>query len=424
MTTTIGNQTWFAENLAYKAKKGCWVYGWDAGNKASNLKKYGYLYEWNTAKTVCPDGWHLPTNDEWEELFKSLGGKENAGIELKCTNGWNDKDNGTNSSGFTALPGGYRVDNGEFDAMGTAAYWWTATESDKWTAWIWTLFENDSYVSPLTYGKTAGGALSVRSNGLHPTMVSITDIVCSTKPTPTTTNCSGIMETTIEFSAQNIPDEANRYYQRGLTALEMAKSTSDYEAAIKEFQQAAAIAPEWADVYYKIGTVQEKLERYDDAIISLKLYLKNAPNGPDAVVVKNLIYKIEYKRDLVTEKDAKITALLSGFSKMNNGNLNLASIISFIKTSDGIKAKITSNFTKDYDQEVTVLFDGSILKFKFSSYRCPRAYDLKQFPCEEIISVNGNVVSTSPLTIKVKLGRFVKFNLIEEQLDGEWIFKQ
>ncbi len=161
-TVQIGNQIWMAENLAYKTKKGCWIYGWDADNKKVNLKKYGYLYEWEAAKKACPEGWHLPTMDEWQTLFKTLGGKEVAGTKMKSTSGWSETDNGTNASGFTALPGGYRVDNGEFDAMGTAAYWWTATESDKWTVWTWSVFENDAYISELTYGKTAGGALSVR----------------------------------------------------------------------------------------------------------------------------------------------------------------------------------------------------------------------------------------------------------------------
>ena len=61
----IGTQTWMAENLAYKADRGCWAYN----NKKSNVKTYGYLYNWETAKKVCPSGWHLPTDTEWTTMI-------------------------------------------------------------------------------------------------------------------------------------------------------------------------------------------------------------------------------------------------------------------------------------------------------------------------------------------------------------------
>ena len=86
-----------AENLAYKASSGCWAYN----NDQNNVAKYGYLYNWETAKVVCPAGWHLPTNDEWTTLENYLGGEAVAGNKLKSATGWD----GTNESGFSAFLG-------------------------------------------------------------------------------------------------------------------------------------------------------------------------------------------------------------------------------------------------------------------------------------------------------------------------------
>jgi uncharacterized protein (TIGR02145 family) len=78
-TIKIGTQTWMAENLAYKAGNGCWAYD----DNPENVAKYGYLYYYETAKTVCPEGWHLPGDMEWNILVKYLGGDKVAGGKLK-----------------------------------------------------------------------------------------------------------------------------------------------------------------------------------------------------------------------------------------------------------------------------------------------------------------------------------------------------
>ena len=161
-TVTIGSQTWMAENLAYKAKSGCYAYGWDSDNKKANAAKYGYLYEWKAAKKACPPGWHLPTKDEWEILIGYLGGENVAGLEMKSPVGWAEDDTGTDSHGFSALPGGYRVDDGSFDQLGEGAHWWTATEADKYCAWDWAVLKGVKHISIGVYGKSAGGAFSVR----------------------------------------------------------------------------------------------------------------------------------------------------------------------------------------------------------------------------------------------------------------------
>jgi uncharacterized protein (TIGR02145 family) len=167
-TITIGNQTWMAENLAYKAAKGCWAYD----DNEANVAIYGYLYNWETAKTVCPAGWHLPSEAEFKALFEYLGGKKAAPVKLKSTTGWAveiEKDsltakqkalrdkrcivldgNGNNQSGFSALPGGWRGGPKAYNKMGVNGYWWSSTQDYDYnpsqTSYSLTLFSRFSYL--------------------------------------------------------------------------------------------------------------------------------------------------------------------------------------------------------------------------------------------------------------------------------------
>ncbi len=124
----IGDQTWMAENLAYKPSSGKY---WAYDNKESNAAIYGYLYEWETAQNIAPVGWHLPSQAEWEKLVSYLGGKEKAYPKLveKGTLHWRSPNNGTNESGFTALPTGYfdQRDN-SFNSFGFLTMFHSTTE--------------------------------------------------------------------------------------------------------------------------------------------------------------------------------------------------------------------------------------------------------------------------------------------------------
>ena len=103
---TICSQIWMAENLNYNASSSkCY------GNDPENCEKYGRLYDWSTALTVCPSGWHLPNNEEWSILILDYVGEDFAGTKLKATSGWDE--NGTDDYGFSALPGGF-CDEGGF----------------------------------------------------------------------------------------------------------------------------------------------------------------------------------------------------------------------------------------------------------------------------------------------------------------------
>ncbi|HEY4154387.1 MAG TPA: FISUMP domain-containing protein [Puia sp.] len=121
----IGRQTWMAQDLNFYTKTGSWCFE----NDSSSCDKSGRrLYTPIAAAEACPAGWHLPNADEWMELVNFLGGPAVAGGKLKAKTGWNASDSAASgSSGFSALPGGYRNYGGVFGGAGTEGYWWSAS---------------------------------------------------------------------------------------------------------------------------------------------------------------------------------------------------------------------------------------------------------------------------------------------------------
>jgi uncharacterized protein (TIGR02145 family) len=160
-TVLIGEQCWFSENCRYlpevsPSSEGSetspyyYVYDYQGTDLAeaqatANYETYGVLYNWPAVMTegICPSGWHIATDVEWMELEMSLGMSETeaagtdwrgspVGDYMKSTSGWYNNDNGSNSSGFTGLPGGYRVSGG-FYHVGYDGYWWSASESGSYS---------------------------------------------------------------------------------------------------------------------------------------------------------------------------------------------------------------------------------------------------------------------------------------------------
>lgn len=159
----IGNQKWLAENMAYLPAVSLsgigsdtsplyYVYGYNGNNVTDaksqpNYTVYGVLYNHHAAKTACPDGWHLPSDDEWKILEKSLGMSEldagntgfrnsgEVGRKLKSTSGWMYDGNGDNSSNFNALPAGFSDCDTGFDYLGSLTYFWSSTEVGEYDAW-------------------------------------------------------------------------------------------------------------------------------------------------------------------------------------------------------------------------------------------------------------------------------------------------
>jgi uncharacterized protein (TIGR02145 family) len=116
-----------AENLNIKTGN-----SWCNRDTASYCRKYGRLYDWETARTACPAGWHLPSSAEWDALVDYAGGSSVAGKKLKSKTGWNAYSGIVNEDayGFSALPGGSRIPFGGFSSAGGEGFWWTATENE------------------------------------------------------------------------------------------------------------------------------------------------------------------------------------------------------------------------------------------------------------------------------------------------------
>jgi len=102
------------------------------------LNEYGRLYNWyavDDSRGLCPSGWHVPTDNEWTVMTDFLGGVSVAGGQMKTTYGWNNGGNGTNSSGFSGLPGGNRNLNGYFGNAGNFGLWWSSSPNGS-NAWV------------------------------------------------------------------------------------------------------------------------------------------------------------------------------------------------------------------------------------------------------------------------------------------------
>jgi len=109
---------------------------------------------------LAPKGYHVPSDAEWTVLTNYLGGENVAGTKMKSTSGWNDQGNGTNSSGFSGLPGGYRNFNGTFYFQGYYGCWWSASEGNADGAYYRYLNHVNGFL--YRYSLSKGRGFSVR----------------------------------------------------------------------------------------------------------------------------------------------------------------------------------------------------------------------------------------------------------------------
>jgi len=189
-TVIIGTKVWMAENLkvtkfndntdiTLASDAAAWIaltgpgFCWYNNDPDFNKPVYGALYNWYAANSanICPTGWHTATNDEYDAMEVGLGLAQadiniwgwrgtDHGSKMKNTTGWNAGENGTNTSGFSALPGGYRFYNdGLFNGQNTLGYWWTATEHDAARGWYRRLDGNNTAVYKASTDKRAGKSI-------------------------------------------------------------------------------------------------------------------------------------------------------------------------------------------------------------------------------------------------------------------------
>ena len=202
-TVTIGQQIWMAENLNYAYTAPTKDNGLDSSSfclndDPANCTRYGRLYLWSAAmdsagvidgntangcgdgakcsssgivRGVCPQGWHLPSEAEWEKLIVVVDGSiaeydmENmAGIKFRSVSGWNDYNgksgNGTDAYSFSALPVGYMMGNGKFSDVGNVMGFWSSVDYESGRAFITFLHYGEDYASMYPHYKQC--AFSVR----------------------------------------------------------------------------------------------------------------------------------------------------------------------------------------------------------------------------------------------------------------------
>ena len=187
-TITIGTQTWTVENLKTThyndgtaipnvTDNTAWenlttgAYCWYDNDSTTNKNTYGALYNWyavNTGK-LAPAGWHVPTDADWDTLSAYLGGDNVSGGALKDTGTtyWQSPNTeATNSSGFSALPGGYRSYNGDFSSIGNYGFWWSATEINASSAYYRGLGYDGSHLGSYgDGGKSCGFSVRLLRDG-------------------------------------------------------------------------------------------------------------------------------------------------------------------------------------------------------------------------------------------------------------------
>jgi len=182
-TVKIGNQWWLAENLKVtqysngdaipnvtgsteweNLSTGAYC---NYDNDVNNVDTYGRMYNWyavDDSRNIAPEGWHVPSDAEWQILSDYLGGEWVAGGKMKVTGTeyWNSPNEGaTNESDFSALPSGWRAGNSNFNDMGRYAYFWSSTEYGSSDSWYWYIYYKQSILFRSIYWSLRSG-FSVR----------------------------------------------------------------------------------------------------------------------------------------------------------------------------------------------------------------------------------------------------------------------
>jgi uncharacterized protein (TIGR02145 family) len=132
-TIKVGSRLWLADNLNYKMD-GSFCYKDDE----SQCMAYGRLYTWDAAVNACPQGFHLPTDDDFQSLWQAAGADFNAAYLLKAAYGWSGETNGSDTLKFSAMPAGNRFDDETYGNLSKFAFFWSSEASkEKQNARVW-----------------------------------------------------------------------------------------------------------------------------------------------------------------------------------------------------------------------------------------------------------------------------------------------
>ena len=202
---------------------------------------------------------------------------------------------------------------------------------------------------------------------------------------------------------QDVSDEAKRHFDRGMAAVEMAKSPNDYAAAITEFEQAARLAPDWPDVYYYLGKVQETAEKYGDAARSFRQYLRLVPDAEDADEIKSLINKLEYKMEQVLTIPDIIKILVEFRSWKYTATLRTADrgcrdagdeFYLLWEGSNSLRVIKAHRYYQERDEYQILKVTGPVLKYITILNICTdRSTDQEEGGCDSVIENEVEVVS-------------------------------
>ncbi len=174
----IGDQVWTSENLnvsyfrngdpipqassteawvqASQNHQPAWCY---YNNDPANGSKYGKLYNFfavTDPRGLAPEGWHIPSDDEWKTLINYFGGEAMAGIAIKSRRIWRPDGNFSSGSGFEGLPAGRRLSNGAFIDQGHWGIWWTASGYSSTGAYARRITDMEAYLERYNYSMRSG----------------------------------------------------------------------------------------------------------------------------------------------------------------------------------------------------------------------------------------------------------------------------
>ena len=203
--------------------------------------------------------------------------------------------------------------------------------------------------------------------------------------------------------------EAQRHFNRGMAAVEVAKDDDGYALAIDEFRQATELAPDWPDAYYNLGLIQDKAGKFRDAAAALRHYLQLAPAAPDAAAVSAMIDKAEFKAEQTLSRED----VLNIFASLNDGSQWRMEGISHAndfqkknwpqtieKSGDSISISWNGGTITNYQPfSKSFLPSGKVLNFSTFYGMCNRENQEDQ--CPEIIDYRLEVVSRRKVIVNL-----------------------